>query len=89
LQQLLRLGVGGGLPHEGEIIALSERGDEAAGERPLIGGAERGRQVLRVGVDGEAEEQELHQRDPDHDAESHAVAHHLDELLEHDSPEPM
>ena len=42
-----------------------------------------GRQVARRGVDGVAEQQELHHRDHHDHRERHAVAPELDELLDH------
>ena len=46
-------------------------------------------QVLRVGIDGVAEEDELEQRNADHHGERDAVAAHLDEFLADDRPEPL
>jgi hypothetical protein len=45
-------------------------------------------QVFGVGVDGEAEQDELKQRDPDHHAKRQPIPAHLDELLEDDGAEP-
>ena len=89
LEQALRLGLRRGFPHNDEIVAGAHRLDERAGERPLVGTTQRGRQVARVGVDGEAEHHQLQQRDADHHREGHAVALHLDELLQHHRPEPV
>ncbi len=41
-----------------------------------------GRQMARVGVDGVAEQQELHDGNEDHGRERDAVAPELDELLD-------
>ncbi len=72
-----------------KIIAVLHRGDERARERAFVGGKNRGGKVLRIGVDRKAEEHELHQRDADHHAEGHAVALHLDKLLDDDRPKSM
>ena len=45
-------------------------------------------EVSGVGIDGEAEEDELDQGDADHHPERQAVPAHLDELLDDDRPEP-
>ena len=49
---------------------------------------ERGRQVLRIVVDGEAEQHQLHQRHAEHHGEGDAVAPHLDEFLHQQRAEP-
>ena len=46
------------------------------------------RQAPRVGIDGIAEEQQLHDRYRDHRRERHAVAPHLNKLLVEDRHEP-
>ncbi len=89
LEEARGLGFGGGLAHEVEVVAGAEGLHEGAGERPLVGGADGGGEVTRVGVDGVAEHQQLHERDADHHAEGHAVAFHLDELFQHDGPEAV
>jgi hypothetical protein len=47
----------------------------------LAGCHQRGRQSLRIVVDGEAEQHELHQRHAQHHREGDAVAPHLDVSL--------
>jgi hypothetical protein len=49
--------VAAGLARDREILALPERGDELARERALVAQPERSRQVSRVGVDREPEQQ--------------------------------
>jgi len=44
--------------------------------------------MLRVGIDGVAENHELHQRDAKHHGEGQPVAAHLDELLERHRVKP-
>jgi hypothetical protein len=89
LQEALGLGFGGGFADDLEVVGVPERPDEGAGERALVGGAQGGRQVPGVGIDGETEEDELEQRNADHHQEGHAVALHLDEFLEDDGPEAV
>ena len=55
---------------------------------PVVGQEHAGRQMLRVRIDGVAEEDELHQRHADHHQEGQPVPAHLDEFLHHDRPEP-
>ncbi len=75
-------------PDEVEVAAVADRVQQRASLRPVVGHEHGGGQVLRVGVDREAEQHELHQRDADHHPEGQAVAAHLDELLDDDRPEP-
>jgi hypothetical protein len=54
LEQAVRLGLGRGFADEREVAARAQRGDERAGEEALVGSANRGGQVLGIGVDREA-----------------------------------
>src|SRR6185369_8773263 len=74
------------LADELEIAARAHRGEVAARELALLGADDRGRQVLRLGVDRVAEEEELDDRDADDHPERDAVAPELQELLVDDSP---
>jgi hypothetical protein len=71
---------------EAEVVGCLQRRDERA--RELAGIAAMTTAVgrcPRVGVDGVAEEQQLHHRHADHHAEGQAVAAQLDELLDQDA----
>src|SRR6185369_13226047 len=74
------------LGDEIEIAARLHRREVAARELALFGDDHRGRKMLRVGVDGVAEENELDDRHADDHAERDAVAPQLQELLQHDPP---
>ena len=83
------LGLRRSLPRQGEhieIAAVFQAGDKAARIAALVGVEHHGGQVLGIGVDGEAEQHQLHHRDADHHGEGDAVAPHLDKFLEHDGP---
>ena len=69
-----------------EIIGVLHRRQHGAGQRPVVAGEHRRRQLLGVGVDGIAEQHELHDRHEDHGGEGHAVAPHLDEFLDDHRP---
>ena len=75
------------LAHEVEVAAVLQRVQQRAAYGPWSASEHRGGQMLRVGIDREAEEHELHQRDADHHREGQPVAPHLDELLHDDRPE--
>ena len=57
------------LRDECEVAAVPDGVQQRAAVRAVVGHEHGGRQMLRVGVDGEAEEHELHQRHADHHAE--------------------
>ena len=76
------------LARDVEIAAVAQTPDNRARKDAVVGGINRRRQVLRVGIDGVAEQDELNHRDADHHAERQPVAPHLDEFLHHDRPEP-
>ena len=79
----------GNLAAEVEIVGLLHAGDHGPGERAVVAELDERRQVVRIGIDREAEEEELDQRQADHHAEGDAVAPHLDELLvEHRAEAP-
>ena len=86
-QQLVRLGLARRLPGDLEIVRVLERPHQAAGEHALVGDQQCGRQLLGVGVDRVAEQDQLHQRHADHHGEGQAIAPHLDEFLDQDRPE--
>ncbi len=65
-----------------EVARVLERAQDRAAEIALLLQQHRGRQIARIGVDGVAEQQELHQRDHDDHRERDAVALELDELLD-------
>ncbi len=73
------------LLHEIEVSAVLHRVEQRSPVRAAIGEDHGGRQMPRVGVDGETEKHELDQRDAEHHREGQPVAPHLGELL-HDDP---
>src|SRR5205085_1794689 len=70
---------------EAEVAARLHRREQGARVRARVCREHRGRQPLRVGVDGVAEEDQLQHRDADDHAEGQAVAPELDELLDDDA----
>ena len=69
-----------------EICGVLNCLEHRAAEIALLLQQHRGRQMPGVGVDGIAEQQELHQRDHDDHGERDAVALELDELLDQHRP---
>ena len=81
-QELVELLLARGAPHDVKIVARPHGRQERAREGAVVLDEHGGRQMLGVGVDGVAEQQELEQRDEDHRRESDAVAAKLDQLLD-------
>ena len=71
---------------DAEVGGVAERGQDRAAEIAVLVDEHGGRQVARRGVDGEAEQQELHDRNEDHGGEGDAVAPQLHELLDEHGP---
>src|SRR5262245_48385308 len=69
-----------------EIGGVLDRLEHRAAEIALLLQQHRRRQMARIGVDGVAEQQELHERDHDDHRERDAVALELDELLDQHRP---
>ena len=84
-QQAVELVLARATVRDVEIVARAQRRDEGAREHAVVLDQHRGRQVLRVGVDGVAEQHQLHERDEDHRREGDAVAPELDQLLDEDA----
>jgi len=72
-----------------EIVGVFERREKRSREDRVVLREDGGRQVLRIGVDRIAEEQELHDRHAQHHREGELVAPHLDELLADQRGEAM
>ena len=70
------------LAGEAEIGGVLQRLQDRAREIAVLLQQHRGRQVARRGVDGIAEQQQLHHRDHHDHRERHAVAPELDEFLD-------
>jgi hypothetical protein len=87
-EESIELGLGANFVADIEVVAVFESADNCAGEDAVVGAEDGSREVFGIGVDGEAEEDELHHRDADHHAEGEPVAAHLDEFLGNDGPEP-
>ena len=87
-EQLLDFRLAFCLAGDVEVAAVAQAPDNRAREDAVVGGINRRRQMLGVGIDGVAEQDELRQRDADHHAERQPVAPHLDEFLHHDRPKP-
>ena len=69
-----------------EIVGVLQRRQDRAAEIAVLLQQHRGRQMARLGVDGVAEQHQLHQRDHDDHGERHPVAPELDELLDQHRP---
>ncbi len=65
-----------------EIAGVAQRRDDGVGEGAGIRDRDRGRQVLGVVVDREAEQKKLHQRHAEDECEGQPVAAELDRLLD-------
>ena len=91
-QQLVELGFVARQPRDLEVRGVLERREDRAADVARLLQQHRGRQIARRGVDGVAEQHELHQRDHDDHGERDAVAPELDELLDQHgaglAPEP-
>ena len=70
------------LPHDLEIFGVAQRRKNRAADVAVFLQQHRGRQIARRGVDGVAEQHELHQRNRDHGRERDAVAPELEEFLD-------
>jgi hypothetical protein len=64
-----------------KVAAVFHRTDHAARIDTVVRAQHRGGQCFRIGVDGKAEQYELHYRHPDHHSEGQSIAPHLDELF--------
>ena len=85
-EQTVELGLAAHDVGDIEILGVLQRLEDRAAEIALLLQQHRGRQMARIGVDGVAEQQELHQRDHDDHRERDAVALELDELLDQHRP---
>ena len=72
-----------------EILGGAQGGQERACEDAVVLHEHRGRQVLRIGVDGIAEQHELNEGDDDHGREGEAVAAKLDQLFDESGDEAL
>ena len=86
-EQIVALFFRGDLAGEIEIRAVLQRIEHRAPLGAMIGEQHRGRQMARVGVDREAEERELDERNAEHHGEGQPVAPHLREFFHHDADE--
>ena len=68
-----------------EIVAVLQPGENAAREFAAVGDQRGRRQVLRIGVDREPEQDQLDHRNADDHAEGQPVALELDEFLADDA----
>ena len=73
------------LADECEIIGVLEGRENVTRKLTVVGDERGSRQMLRIGVDGEAEQDELDDRNADDHAEGQPVAFELDELLAYDA----
>jgi hypothetical protein len=85
-QQAVELGLVTRQRGDLEIFGVLQRRQDGAGKIAVLLQQHGGRQVARIGVDGIAEQDELHQRDHDDHDEGDAVALELDELLHQHRP---
>src|SRR6266571_6124471 len=83
LQEIVELRDVVHFPGEAKIGGVLKRLQNRAPEVAVLLQQHRGRQVARRGVDGVAEQQQLHHRDHHDHRERHAVAPQLDEFLDH------
>ena len=82
-QQIVEFGDIVHFPGEAEIVGVLQRLEDRAAEVAVLLQQHRGRQVSRRGVDGIAEQQQLHHRDHHDHRKRHPVAPQLDEFLDH------
>src|SRR6476469_3254972 len=82
-QQIVELGDIVHFGGEAEIGGVLQRLEDRAREIAVLLQQHRGRQMARRGVDGVAEQQQLHHRDHHDHRERYPVAPELDELLDH------
>ena len=71
---------------EAEIAGVAEGSQDRAGQVVVLVHQHRRRQLARRRVDGEAEQQQLHDRNEDHGRKRHPVAAELHELLDQHGP---
>ncbi len=83
LQEIVELRDIAHLVDEVEIGAVLQRLQDRAPEIAVLLQQHRGRQIVRRGIDGVAEQQKLHHRKHDDHGERHAIAPELDEFLDH------
>ena len=74
-----------GFADEREIVAVLQAGEDAAREFAAIGAQDGRGQMLRIGIDGESEQDQLDDGNADDHAEGQAIALELDELLADDA----
>ena len=72
-----------------EVVGGPHGRDQRARRARVVAHHQRRRQVLGVGVDGEAEEEELDQRHAHHQGQGEAVPPRLDDLLAQDGDEAL
>ena len=84
----MAFGLGFDLPDQIIITAVLERGEQGPAFRSVIGKKDGCGQMLRIGIDGVAEQNKLKQRNPDHHSKRQAIATHLDEFLREHGAEP-
>ena len=71
-----------------EVAAVFHGVDKPAHEGTVVRGEHRNRQILRIGINRKAEENELDDGNSKHHREGETVAPHLDEFLAQDRDEP-
>ena len=86
-QQTVAFRFAGGASRDAKIGGILQAGDQAARELALVALYHGQRQMLGVGVDREAEQDQLQDRHPDHHRESQAVALDLAKFLDQDRDE--
>ena len=82
LQEIVELGDAVHFAGEAEIAGILQRLQDRARQIAVLLQQHRGRQMARRGVDGIAEQQQLHHRDHHDHRERDAVAAELDEFLD-------
>jgi len=88
LQELVGLGLALGPMGEAHVAGVAERREDGARDLALVGRQHGGRQMMRVGVDGIAEQQELQDRHAEHHGEGQPVAAKLPHFLGDHGREP-
>ena len=88
-EQIVSFRFGLHLPDEVEVGAVLHRVEQRSSLRALVGQKHRGGQMPRIGIDREAEERELNQRNAEHHGEGEPVAPHLRELLRDDAAQAL
>ena len=87
-QHAVELGLVAHLPRDLEVFGVLQRLEDRTADVARFLQQHRGRQAARLGVDGIAEQHELHQRDGDDGGEGDAVAAKLHELLADHGADP-